>query len=123
MPFNFDDHAQPATMGEAVTLIYDSLDDDEIEFIKENSSSLLHFSFGMAMRNGWNLWGTQEEKPTTLKDHMREVYDIHHADDISGMILESLAKVVKGETPDSNADAQGYKDYWASQGIDPAKQA
>ena len=50
---------------------------------EDQFSSQMHFGFGMWMRNNWGLWrGSQLAKYFHDKD-------IHHADDMSGIILDS----------------------------------
>jgi hypothetical protein len=73
----------------------------------------------MAMRNGWNLWGVQKDKPTTLRDHIVERFGVSHGDDLSGMVLKGVSAKLNGFEYNPNAAAQYYIDYWAKQGLEP----
>ena len=55
-----------------------------------------HMGLGLWMRNNWNLWGGSR-----LKVYFSD-RKIFHPDDMSGIILESYAKYLNGETFDSD---------------------
>ncbi len=111
---------QPETLEEAIDFIYDSLTSEEKKNFKDNGGlSKLHASLGLNLRNAWNLWGSQPDKPTTLKDHFREVYSLGHADDMSGMILGGVDDKLNQKETDPVRRAAGFKAHWTKMGIDP----
>lgn len=117
MPLSFDE--QPATLEEAVSSIVDSLNEEELAYVRKEGASSLHMSAGMAMRNGWNLWGTQPDKPTALREHFIAQFGLGHADDMSGMILDAVTAKVSGLELVPSIAAKHYHDYWKKNGRDP----
>lgn len=112
----FEDY-MPTTLEGAIHTIVDNLTEEERDFIKKNGTGCAHMTFGMAMRNGWGLWhGSQ------LAKHFGARFGLGHADDMSGLILSGVEAAVNGGQFDPDADASGYKEYWAKQDIDPLTQ-
>jgi len=68
-----------------------------------------HFGLGMWMRNNWGLWGGSE-----LSKWFRS-RGITHADDMSGIILDSFWRHLNDKPIDLEKQIQGYKAYWNEQ--------
>ncbi|GAA4172227.1 DUF6794 domain-containing protein [Sphingobacterium ginsenosidimutans] len=67
-----------------------------------------HFGFGMWMRNNWGLWGGSRLSVYFNKQGIR------HPDDMSGIILTSYYRKLKGKDPDVKSQLKYYKKYWTS---------
>ena len=107
----------PATLEEAVERICTHLNnDDRAAFV--NMFGWLHHSFGQALRNGWGLWNG-----SVLKDHFMERFGLGHADDMSGIILDSVRAKILNREFDVEAAAAKYRAYWPDNyGIDALTQ-
>lgn len=77
---------EPQTVEEAVGKLVSGLTPEDINHIKDPTSSPvdIHHFGGMQMRNQWKLWYPD----TPLKRDAVMKYGIAHADDISGLIFE-----------------------------------
>jgi len=115
---NIDLDIVPSNLDQALEIIENGLSQEDIEFIKSHESHEAHFSLGMWLRNNWSLW--QEE--TNLAQWFRKTLGLGHADDMSGIILDSLWRKIRGEPINLDEQVQYYKDYWKEQGIDPLTQ-
>lgn len=65
-----------------------------------------HFGLGMWLRNNWQLWGGGR-----LAYYFNDM-GIHHPDDMSGIILTSYHRHLKGEDIKLEEQIKEYKDYW-----------
>lgn len=106
MKFNKD--ITPTNLNEAVDLLYSWLDNNDIARINTSSADMQHFTFGMYLRNTWKLW----DKETPIVQWFRNELKIGHADDISGIILDSLYAKVKGEVLDLPLAIECYHTHW-----------
>ena len=109
----------PATANEAITEIVDyGLSPEDLDFIRSNDSVTVHMSAGMSLRNSWSLW----EKDTPLqKDFQKRFKLFGHADDISGIILEGVWAIVKGEDLETvlKNKADSMRQHWLKHRVDP----
>ncbi len=71
-----------------------------------------HFFTGMQIRNSWSFWKWN----TPIKRDCIEKYQIAHADDMSGLLLEWVAHKAIGEPFDPVEHCQGYHEHWADYG-------
>lgn len=117
MPIDLDVNKQPATIEEAIDTVYNCLNDDEKAYIKKEGFP--HFGAGMALRNGWNLWGAQEDNPKTLYNHVMERFGTEWSkcpgDDIAGMIYRGVEAKLKGEEFDLDGYVLRTKDFYSKQ--------
>lgn len=67
-----------------------------------------HHSLGRHLRNEWGLWAGGP-----LKDYFNKL-GIHHADDMSGIILRSYHEYLNGKNIKLNAQIKSCQDYWAN---------
>jgi len=104
----------PHDLMECVIFIVESLEDNEIEdlAIGKITSSDLHFSLGMHIRNTWSLW----DKETHLNQWFRNNLNIGHADDISGIILEAVVAKVSGKQFDYHPSIKAIHEHWKTHG-------
>ena len=72
-----------------------------------------HHSLGRNLRNGWGLWGD-----SLLAGYFRGM-GIHHADDMSGIIMTSYHRHLNGKDLDIEGQVKYYRDYWTRMGRDP----
>ncbi len=95
----------PKDLDEALKILIQKLEPEEIEIIKKNGIAGCHFTLGRCLRNKWNLW----HKSILAKWFNK--HEIWHADDMSGIILESLYRVLNNKPIDLEQQVQIYKDY------------
>lgn len=93
----------------------DSLTSDKMkEWIKclpdGEFSGFVHHGFGMYLRNNWGLWGD-----TKLAKNLYEM-GILHPDDMTGIILNSYQRRLKGEDIRLQEQLKYYQDYWRKNG-------
>ena len=115
----------PTTLEEAAELIFATMDDDMIGWVKKtpiyDALPQLHHGFGQQLRNSWSLW----EKDTPLHKHVRERLGLWgHADDITTLIFSVLWSKVRGEPTEVaetalTLEAEGMKLHWRKDGINP----
>jgi hypothetical protein len=78
-------------------------EDDMIEY---------HFGLGMWMRNNWGLWG---ESPLAKWFNNK---GIKHADDMSGIILDSFWRHLNKKPLNLDGQIRHYKEFWKKQKIE-----
>lgn len=81
----------------------------ESEFI-----AMHHHGLGRWIRNNWSLWKTDEGIAFWFLS-----MGIGHADDMSGIILTSYHRYLRGYSIKLEEQVKLYKDYWRKSGIDP----
>lgn len=108
---------KPTTLEEAVLTVYDRLDAEDLEYIREEGTTLLHHGLGRVLRNAW-LWN--EDHP--LHQHFNTRFGLGCADDMSSMILSGVEAKAKGQLYDTAPDVERFKKHWADCGIDPLTQ-
>jgi len=80
----------------------DATEEDMIEY---------HFGLGTWLRNNWRLWG---------RSRLAEWFSargIHHAEDMSGIILDSFWRRLQGKDIDLEGQTRRYQAYWAQQKV------
>ena len=84
----------PINLEEAIKTIKEGLSQDDLIEIKkpEFDAPRVHFTVGMMLRNEWSLW----DKDSILVRWFNENYGIDFADDVSGLILDCLARDIQG---------------------------
>jgi len=107
----------PKTFDEACVVLKNSLEPDDISYLKEHGANSVHFTFGMWMRNNWRLW----EKDSPLGNYFRGI-GLGHADDMSGCILDFLDDYVNEREYDINKSIKRYQSYWLKRGVHPLTQ-
>lgn len=98
--------------------------------LEDNIHGMTHFSMGMWMRNNWHLWwspelasrfvdkGYPQEKPALVK-YFNEVLNIDHADDMSGIIIQSYHRHLNGKELNLEAQVKRYHNHWKKvKGVD-----
>lgn len=101
----------PKDIDDAISVL-DTLSNGKIKaFANECSSETdfsgrLHFGLGMWLRNNWGLW--RGSRLSLFFDEM----GVFHPDDMSGIILDSYYRYVKGQNLDIEGQIEHYKDYW-----------
>lgn len=100
----------PKTLDEAIELLQKQCSPEDIELLKkEGHPPGWHFSGGMSLRNDWGLW-----HGSVLAKHFNSL-GIYHADDMSGIIMESLIRKLRGQPLDVEGQVKHYRDYWAKE--------
>jgi hypothetical protein len=100
----------PITLDEAILFLRESFSKTDIKEIKRPGfdGQGLHFTLGMYLRNNWSLW----EKDTKLVQWFKKTYNIDHADDISGIILDSCFRDIRKEPRKDKELAKRYIEHW-----------
>lgn len=110
--------APPKTIAAAIDRIVKGLTKDEIRFIEENESSVIHFTMGMVIRNEWGMW----RESSALKTDFKKRFGLWGmADDISGLILEGVWATVRGKDVEKtlNDTAEEFRKHWKKSKINP----
>lgn len=108
----------PVDLTEAVAILESWMTEADKEKIRNSDPACYHHGFGTNVRNKWHLW----ERNTPLVQWFISTYGIAHADDISGIMMNSLWAKVRNEYYDPRIDVQRYKEHWARMGYDPLKE-
>ena len=107
MPVNLHDH-NPSSLEETITILASNLSAEEREVIAQEDASYFHNGVGRTIRNEWKLW----DYSSPFAMYFAETYQIVHADDMSGMILQGLRAYVRSEEFYPDAVAAVYRDFW-----------
>jgi len=81
--------------------------DNWIKATEKDAMGMAHHGLGQWLRNNWGLWCG-----STLKTYF-EGLGLHHADDMSGVILTSYHRHKNGKDINLDEQVQHYKDFWA----------
>jgi hypothetical protein len=103
----------PSSLEDAIATLREGLAEADITELRRATfdPAQLHFSVGMLIRNEWSLW----DKETILVKWFKQKYDLDHADDISGIILDCLHRDVIGKPRRDSELAKRYIDHWKKQ--------
>jgi hypothetical protein len=80
-------------------------DEDKFEFLKSGGNGY-HLNVGMCIRNDWELWWGS---PLAKWFYEREIY---HADDMSGIILDSFYNYLLKRPIDIEGQIVRYHKHW-----------
>lgn len=81
---------------------------DQIAIIQmENGPVRLHHGLGTWMRNNWDLW-----KPESVLVKYFATLGLWHADDMSGVILDSFWRHLRNEPLDIEGQVKRYQEFW-----------
>jgi hypothetical protein len=81
-------------------------DFEEIKTGVEDDMVLYHHGLGRHLRNEWGLWSG-----SILKEWFKEK-GIYHADDMSGIILDSFWRHLNNKPIKLDEQIKHYQDYW-----------
>lgn len=109
----------PATLDEALDALERGMDGREREDFIERGADGLHHSLGRMIRNQWRLW----EDGTPLREWFRREHGLGHADDMSGIVIESLVRRVRRQPIELPRQVEVYKRHWTERGVDALTQA
>lgn len=110
-----DWNTPPEDLDDAVNAVIAGIDTAEDRAALTRGSAYLHFGFGMYMRNQWKLWA----QDTPLVQWFGNTHNIRHADDISSIVLDSVAAALKGEAFDVPAAVAQCHAHWEKWGMEP----
>ena len=103
----------PSNLEEAFEILKKDLSaKDQIEILNMQKDELcrLHSNLGRWIRNNWELWHAG-----SMTKFFNEL-GIHHADDMSGIIIESFWHHLRNEPLNLDNQILYYKEFWATQG-------
>jgi hypothetical protein len=100
--------ANPTNLNEAIYAVLKMLPTDVKEGIvsRQINPGRFHHGLGRQLRNEWGLW-----TGGPLHDYF-EAHGIWHADDMSGIILESAARTLRNEPLDLQGQVDEYLQFW-----------
>ena len=75
----------------------------------EDDTAMHHFGLGIWMRNNWGLWGGSRLAKWF------NAQGIKHADDMSGIILDSFWRHLNNKPIKLDKQVKYYQDYWKKQ--------
>ena len=79
---------------------------EEFKTKSEDELAIYHFGIGLWMRNNWGLWAGSQ-----LAKYFKGM-GIFHANDMSGIILTSFHRHLKGEEVRLGKQIKFYQEYW-----------
>jgi len=96
--------SKPKDLVEAVQilLIYEGVD----EFANGDPINY-HHALGRQIRNDWQLW----DQTSALHQFFNSI-GIHHVDDMSGIILDTLHRILNKKPVDLKGQIDRYPKYW-----------
>lgn len=104
-------------LNDLVCFIIDRMSIEDIEWIKsfeildeKDYLGQTHDNLGRNIRNNCKLW----EPDSHLSQFFKQKYDLNHPDDMSGIILLKLFKVLHLNFDENwiDGEVQHYKDHW-----------
>lgn len=117
----------PKSLDEAVDFLIGQNNEDSLNEIKAMTENqfmgIVHHGMGTAIRNEWFLWwqdiqgrdGVPKEKPELIAEF--EKMGITMGDDLSGIILTSTYRKIKGLDRDLPGQIKQYHDHWKQNGF------
>ena len=105
----------PKTLNDAIDHLHDMLDSDQKMELKigKVEPTHVHHGFGTWLRNNWGLWSG-----SPLRDYFFDL-GLHHADDMSSIILNAFVADLKGEEFYIEKEVKFYRNWWKNtNGID-----
>jgi hypothetical protein len=97
----------PKTLDEALNLLEKLLTKEDLEkIIKSKNLAEYHHCLGRSIRNNWKLWYSSD-----LAIFFNKL-GIVHADDMSGIILDSLQRKMKNLPIDLDGQIRYYVEYY-----------
>lgn len=99
----------PTNLEECFKELHKKAMDKDLEDIKsrpEEDMIEFHHTLGRWIRNEWGLWSGG-----SLQDYFKNL-GLHHADDMSGLILTSFYRHLKNIPLDIQKQVNYYKEYW-----------
>jgi hypothetical protein len=101
---------KPATLEQTykyLDRIFDDVEKYSFKTLPEDiATSRLHFGLGMWIRNKWGLWGNSK-----LKNYFLDK-DVHHPDDMSGIILTSYHRYLNNRPVDLDGQIKKYNSFY-----------
>jgi len=83
---------------------------------KEEVMILYHQGLGRHLRNEWGLWKGDSDLCKWFKEK-----GIRHADDMSGIILDSFWRHIHNKPIELDEQIKYYKNYWEKANVDKAE--
>ncbi len=117
----------PQSLDEAVDFLISKNDETTLQQIRNMTErefmSAVQHGMGTAIRNDWYLWwhgiknveGVPKEMPKLIAE--MQSHGILHGDDISGIILTSTYRKIKGVDRDLQSQIKVYHDHWKKEGF------
>ena len=84
-----------------------------IDLPDRKAAPTYHSGLGRALRNRWGLWHDPKgDRPETPIHAYLVELGLHHGDDMSGLILESFHRHLRGEPLDVKGQVARYQEFW-----------
>lgn len=82
------------------------------DFTKADESGSYHFNMGKYMRNAWSLWAEHNEPAPNALVAFFWKHGVYHADDMSGIINQSLHRWLNDRPIDLRDQLKTYINHW-----------
>lgn len=103
----------PSNLIEVLEIIKKNAPQEVIEdFTKADESGLYHFSMGHYMRNTWSLWADKDKPAPNALVAFFWKHGVYHADDMSGIITNSLHNWLNDKPIDLRGQLVEYINHW-----------
>lgn len=106
----FNSRYKPKTLDEAVLqlekLHHDTTKKQIIALTEDQFKLYSHLETGMWIRNNWKLWSGGK-----LSKYFKSI-GVFHPDDMSGIILTSYYRHLKGQDRELEKQVKYYQDFW-----------
>ena len=99
----------PQNLYDALSHLKKLLKPEQIQEMKQGTEQDMiqyHFGLGMWMRNNWGLWGNSKLRKWFIS------LGIHHPDDMSGIILNSLWRDLNDQPLHISKQVEFYNEFW-----------
>lgn len=101
---------KPSNLEECFEALKADLPKEDLELLpkmSEGELARLHHNLGRWIRNNWDLW-----QGGPLQNYFMEL-GLHHADDMSGVIIKSFWHHLRGEPLELDKQIKLYQDFWS----------
>lgn len=99
----------PSNLEECFETLNEILGAEQVKEFKsweEDAVIDCHHGLGRSLRNDWGLWGG-----SSLQEYFKTM-GVWHADDMSGIILDSYHRHLNNKPLDVKGQVAIYKNYW-----------
>jgi hypothetical protein len=117
MSKEFTKETIPENLEECFKVLRTWATEEQLHEFRSTCTAQYHHGLGRMLRNQWGLWWAPDwpEKhgleETPIHKFMVEL-GLHHADDMSGLILDAFQMHLKDMPFDIEAEVKKYQDYW-----------
>jgi hypothetical protein len=100
---------KPTNLEECFQVLKEDLCTEDLNLLtemREDQLARLHHTLGRWIRNNWDLW-----QGGPLSEYFNKL-GLHHADDMSGVIIDSFWRHLHGKPLNIPQQVKVYQEYW-----------